>query len=75
MNPSAPSQPKTRAKATTAYVYLQPVELESVSKNATQIEIRDTNNKPLGRFFIGRIGMSFVALIKRSEAFKRIGIN
>jgi hypothetical protein len=57
MNPGMP-QAKPRAKATTAYVYLAAVELENLSKNATQIEVR-ADDKPLGRLFIARTGIEF----------------
>jgi hypothetical protein len=59
MNPGTPAgPPKIRAKATTAYVYLQSVELGNLSQYATQIEVR-AGDKPLGRLFIARTGIEF----------------
>lgn len=69
MNPTQPTQAKTRVKATTAYLYLQSVELGNLSKEAPQIELRDSNNKPLGRVFVGRIGIEF-----RSPHQKKRGV-
>jgi len=58
MNPNEAGK-KTRVKSTTATLTLVPVELGNLAKNATYIEVCDSNNKPLGRFFVGRIGIEF----------------
>ena len=58
MTPTPPAPKTPRAKATTAYLYPQWVELGNLSQNATQIEVR-AGNKPLGRLFVARTGIEF----------------
>jgi hypothetical protein len=59
--PAPPPVKKPRRKATTAWLYLMPVELRNLANNATQIELRDSEKKPLGRLFVARTGVEFRA--------------
>lgn len=65
-----PTPPKTRAKATTAYAYLQPVELGNLSKNATQIEVR-AGDKPLGRLVVARTGIEFRSAYQKTRGVQK----
>jgi hypothetical protein len=71
MNPTPPPPArKAPVKSVTATLYPAPVELQNLGDNATQIALRDSNGKPLGRVYVARVGIEFRGPNKRTGVRK-----
>ena len=66
-----PADPKKRKKSVTATLTTVPIELGNLTDGSTQIELKDDNKKPLGRFLMARTGVEFRKPFQKTKGVQK----